>query len=207
MAGIPPRQAPLRAAWPAPRWHAGTVLLALVPVVSLGTLAFAPAAYLSVLRRNTGSWVALGVSAAMTGTELYMIETVPSNSPSSAGAGFFALLTMFAPAVHYVISLRNWQRQRAWETVPAQPQGYPPPYGHHPYQQSQPQPYLPPQAYQPPPQAQLLPQPQPQAQAQPQPLPQPMRYDPPAPLTEDVGAELRRLSERLRGPQGGEPGQ
>lgn len=189
MAGIPPRQAPSRPAWPAPRWHAGTVLLALVPVVSLGTLAFVPAAYLSVMRRTVGSWVALAVSAAMTGTELYLIETVPSDSPSSPGAGFFALLTMFAPAGHYVISLRNWQRQHAAEAAPAQPQGYPPSYGPYPYPYQQPQPYPPPQPY----------QVQPPAPVQ----PNPPSYDRPAPPTEDVGAELRKLSERLRG----EPGQ
>jgi hypothetical protein len=185
MAGIPPRQAP--------RWHVGTVLFALVPVVSLGLLAFAPAAYFSVLRRNVASWVALAFFAAMSGFEMYLSASAPNNEPGSGAGGFF-LLTMFVPVPHYVISMRNWQRERAWGTPPAQPQVYlPPPYGHDPYQR--PQPYLPPQGY----------QVQPPPQAQPLPLPRP--YDLPTPLTEDVGAELRRLSERLRGPQGGEPGQ
>jgi hypothetical protein len=176
-----------------PRWHAGTVLLALVPVVSLGLLAFAPAAYLSVMRRNAANWVALAVFAAMSGFEMYLAAAAPDSGPGSGAGGYF-LLTMFVPVPHYVISMRNWQRERGWETPPAQPQGYPPPsYGQYPYQQ--PQPYLPPQPY-PAPQAYQV-QPPPEAR------PNPPSYDRPAPPTEDVGAELRKLSERLRG----EPGQ
>ncbi|MFC1442300.1 hypothetical protein ABUW04_29005 [Streptacidiphilus sp. N1-10] len=187
MAAIPPGQAP--------RWHAGTVLLALVPVVSCGLLAFAPAAYLAVLRRNAASWVALGVIAAMSGFEMYLSETAPKNGPSAAAGAFF-LLTMTAPVGHFVLSLRHWQRQTAWDAAAvAQPAAYPPvppSYGPNPYQQ-QPQPYQ--QPYQ-------VAQPyqvQPPVPVQPNPL----SYDRPAPATEDVGAELRKLSERLRG----EPGQ
>ena len=161
-------QFPYRAYRPAPRWQVGTVLLALVPLLSLGLLSFVPAAFLAVLRRTVGGWVALVIFAVTTGAEWVLAATAPK-SGSSAGLGALALGVMFAAVAHYVICMRRWQRDMP--RVPAAPQQY-----------FQPQP-----------------QPRPYAQRYPQPWQPPAAA--PAPATEDVGAELRRLSERLRDPR------
>ena len=182
MAGQLPYQALPEAPRPAPRWNVGTVLLALVPVVSLGLLAFVPAAVLAVLRRTLAGWVGLAVMTAMTCVEAALAGSAPDNDPGSL-AGFYFIVTIVGSVLYYVVSLTRWQRslRRLPQPVPYYPQAQPLFYPQ-PRPQSQPQQY---------------PNPNPYATRTPAPAPTP------APVTEDVGAELRRLSERLRGPQEG----
>lgn len=192
MAGQFSKQLLSGASAPAPRWHFGTVLIALVPVLSCGLLTFVPAVYLAVLRRTVSGWVALGVLTVLTFAEWAAAALLPQNDPRGPAMGGFAMGLMLAGSLHFFTVLRRWQARTRWETqpqllYPAQdPYPAPNPY---PAQASYPvpNPYSAPSPY-------LAPVPAPQ------PYRQPQSYD--QPLTEDVGAELRRLSERLDGGPG-----
>jgi hypothetical protein len=205
MAGHPPFPAMPKAPWPAPRWRTSTVLVALAPLLSCGLLAFFPAAVLAVLRRRKADWAVLAVVACMSCAEMILVELVPDNSPGSPWVGALALVTMGAPILHFFLVVRAGQRAAmAIQPFPYYPQSYP-------YQQQYPQPQPYPPSY---PQQYPYAAPQdpyaypvypadPALPAVPAPGPGPAAPAPASPATEDVGAELRRLSERLRGPQEG----
>ncbi len=168
-------------------WRAVTVLLALLPLLSLGFLGFVPAAWLAAHRRTFGAWAAVVFFAfALAGEGAADLSTPKGHSPNLLFVPLVLVVT-FGACAHFVASLQLLarKRQQAWA---AAPWPTPPPDARGPY---------PPFLRQPGPWPGPYP---PQSIPAPAPIPPPIPVRDPA--TEDVGAELRRLSERLRDPGG-----
>jgi len=183
-------------------WRAGTVLLALLPLLSLGFLGFVPATWLAAHRRTSGAWaVVVFFVGALAAEGVADLSTAKGHSPNALFWLLVLVVTLGACA-HFVASLQLQVRKRlqAWAAQPW-PTAVPDARGAWPPAFQQPGPW--PGPYPPPSAPAPAFAPAPVPAPAPAPAPVPVRD----PATEDVGAELRRLSERLREPGGPrEPG-
>ncbi|MEV8625925.1 hypothetical protein [Streptomyces sp. NBC_01268] len=178
------------------------VLFAVLPLLSIGFLAWATALRIALLTRRVVDWILLGVSVVVVIAGIVLMPEDVNTSRADWVVGMILLNAVAFTAYFLVVDIRH-------DHLAGRAAVLPPPYN--PYaatvpqhRQPQPQPQQLPYHQQQP--SYGYPQPQPQTQPQPQPQPQSSHPQPVAPPTppvaspriDQVRAELDELSDLLR---------
>ncbi|MCE7081407.1 hypothetical protein LZF96_15005 [Streptomyces sp. ST2-7A] len=109
------------------------LLLACVPIVSLGILAWVPSLRMALQGRRNRDWVVLCVWVTTTLTYIVVLAESPDEAVDGPFAYWFAVLFMLAhmggAALHAILGDMAVQKHRRHRDTP--PAGYPGPIGHH----------------------------------------------------------------------------
>jgi hypothetical protein len=169
------------------------VLFTVLPVLSLGLLAWVSTLRLALVRKGQRDWVMTAVPAGLAVIGMVLIETAKPNQTGKSGLGGVLLLVcMFGTAAYFLVM--DIRRQGAPLPVRPAPAGYPTP---NPYtggpviSQGPARPRQPPYGYG---------HPLPGTPTTPPPTPPPVAA--PAPRIHQVRAELDELSDYLRKEEG-----
>jgi hypothetical protein len=100
------------------------IVLALVPVGSIGILSWVPLIRTAALRRRAADWVAVGVVAALSTTAFAMLGSSVSDTDWQALSGGVTLLVLgLVCPVYFLVSELRWDD--ASRSAAAFPPGYP----------------------------------------------------------------------------------
>jgi hypothetical protein len=104
------------------------VLLACLPLVSIGMLCWVPLVWTASVRRRWADWAALAVTLLLTVLGFYMIASTPDTDNGESDAGLALMLLLIVASTAYFLTAELRQLPLAQTSAPLVPYA---PYGPH----------------------------------------------------------------------------